>query len=123
MLAFLGRYADRQGLDLERNQVDPDTWIRDVGENDGCTVGTLEPVDNQRSWSMARKSRAVPSCRVAIRRDCSSSAKKHLTTRRSSWRSRSCRTGQPRAGSDGIAGTAPASPGACRKPSASWAVP
>src|SRR4051812_48183113 len=41
MLAFLGHYADRQGPKLERNQVDPDTWIRDVGENDGCTVGTL----------------------------------------------------------------------------------
>src|SRR4051812_50216048 len=104
MLAFLGHYADRQGLKLERNQVDPDTWIRDVGENDGCTVGTLEPVDNQRSWSMARKSRAVPSWRGGVWGGWSGLGEEDLTTRRSPRGARAGPAGPGRARAGGGAG-------------------
>ena len=41
MLAFLGRHAGRQGLKLEPNQVDPDAWVYDVGENGDCSVDAL----------------------------------------------------------------------------------
>jgi spore photoproduct lyase family protein len=34
----IARHADKQGLKLEPNQVDPEYWVYDIGENSDCSV-------------------------------------------------------------------------------------
>jgi spore photoproduct lyase len=41
ILAFLARHAARQGRKSEPNQVDPELWVYDVGENGDCSVDAL----------------------------------------------------------------------------------
>ncbi len=41
ILAFLARHARKQGRKPEPNQVDPEFWVYDVGENGDCSVDAL----------------------------------------------------------------------------------
>ena len=41
ILAFLARHAAKRGPKLEPDQVDPQAWVYDVGENGDCSVDAL----------------------------------------------------------------------------------
>jgi spore photoproduct lyase family protein len=54
ILAFLARHARKQGRKPEPNQVDPELWVYDVGENGDCSVGALISDDVRETVALFR---------------------------------------------------------------------